>query len=75
MTNVQPCVDAEGCPICEVCRERIDPSRPGVFALVQGWAETRAKGGANAISERKDLGRYRHRACHRHGNMLTLFDA
>ena len=71
--RIQPSVDYDGWPVCEVCNERIDPQRPGVFILVLGWVESRSGGGAHGVSDRRDLGRYRHKSCHRFGDHPALF--
>ena len=67
-----PSVDDRGLPVCERCGGRVRPDSPGVMCLVLGWVETRTNGGAHAVSERRDLGRYRHRACHRYGEQGSL---
>lgn len=71
--NVPPSVDEQGLPVCEVCGQRVRPDEPGVFSLVIGWAEARTGGGAHGISERRDLGRYRHKGCHHHGGQASIF--
>jgi hypothetical protein len=62
----QPSVDYDGAPVCERCNERIRPDDLGVMCLVMGWVENRTGGGAHAVSERRDLGRYRHTTCHKY---------
>ena len=60
--------------MCEICGGDLNPARPGVYKLVQGWALTRSTGGAN-VNPAQELGRYRHKACHEHGDMGQLFES
>jgi hypothetical protein len=61
-------VDDDGYPRCDVCGGRLNPAASGVYSLVLGWVEGRTGGGAHAVTDRRDLGRWRHKTCHRHGN-------
>lgn len=66
VATAAPGVDANGYPICDLCERRIDPASPGVLSLVVGWVEARSGGGAHAVTDRHDLGRWRHKACHKY---------
>ena len=68
----KPCVDPDGRPICEVCGKPIRPDEAGAWSLVLGYAQNRGAGGAHGVSERRDLGVYRHNGCHRHGGQGSL---
>lgn len=52
-------------PVCDVCGERVVPGRVGVWHEVTGFAQIRQGGGAHAVAERKDTGRYRCDPCMR----------
>ena len=64
--------------ICEVCGKEVKLTAPGVMVYVEAWVCTRgsgAGGGYHGISDSTELGRYRHKSCHKHGNIGTLFDS
>lgn len=67
-----PTLDGDGRPICEVCRKPIRPDEAGAWALVVGYVQSRPGGGAGGVSERRDLGVYRHNGCHRYGGQGSL---
>jgi hypothetical protein len=60
-------VDADGRPVCEVCLKPVRPDEEGTFSLIVGFVQARAGGGAHGVSDRRDLGVYRHKGCHRYG--------
>lgn len=68
-----PSVDHNGAPVCELCGQPINPTAIDTLCLVLGWVVNRSGGGAHAVSDRRDLGRYRHGPCHRYGDQTALF--
>ena len=68
----KPHVDAFGRPTCEVCDKPIRPDEEGTWSMVVGFVQSRTGGGAHGVSERRDLGVYRHPGCHRHGGQQAL---
>lgn len=48
---------------CAFCGEPCDSGAPGVFLEVAGWAENRTRGGAHAITMRRNTGRVAHGPC------------
>src|SRR5215467_5428146 len=58
---------------CEVCGRPVRLSEPNIMVRVEGWVLTRRGGGYNAVKGHTEIGRYRHKACHEHGDMAPLF--
>lgn len=67
-----PIVDDDGRPICELCKAPLRPDEPGVLSLIIGFVKAREGGGAHGVTERRDLGVYRHSTCHRFGRQESL---
>lgn len=44
--------------VCVYCNERVRLDAKGVWKLVTGWSQNRAKGGTNAIYDRREQGVY-----------------
>jgi hypothetical protein len=74
--DIEPSVGPDGRPECEIChgkRGPLDPDAPGTLILAVGWLMNRAGGGAHGVTDRRDLGRFRHKACHQFGEQEPLF--
>ena len=48
---------------CVVCGEPVDVRGTGFYREVTGWEKTRAGGGANQITIRRETGRLMHAGC------------
>lgn len=72
-----PLTDGHGRPVCDKCGAVVRPQEAGVWVAVIGWTQNRTGGGAHAISERQEIGVYRHNSCHKYNvppQTETLFD-
>ncbi len=45
-------------PSCVFCEAPVNPTKPGTFRKVMGWAETRTGGGVHGITDRKELNEF-----------------
>lgn len=43
---------------CVYCGERVDPDSYGAWREVRGWIQRRKAGGANAVHDQEETGRY-----------------
>lgn len=49
--------------LCVYCDQPVSPGDYGTLKEVRGWVAERKQGGANAVSFRRDTGRYAHGSC------------